>query len=400
MSVRLSLLALGLSLALVACDAASQNPPTIAGIPLTEDGPQPPLPGRGVEADPEGENTAPAEPSATPETTAEPADTTPPAAERPTRPGQAPTDVATAIPTETPPAVVEWSARAPLPEANSEIAVAELDGLIYVVGGYPSSRVTVASVQRYDPAADSWTLTTPLPFPVNHAMAAAAAGKLYVVGGQSGASGDGPFLDTVFEYDPAADSWSQRASMPTARGGGAAAVVDGKIYVAGGRPPRGSDFAVHDPASDDWTELPDMPTARNHLAAAAIDGLVYVVGGRFGAGFNSEMTNVLEIYDPATNAWTAGPPMPTVRGGLNAVAANGCLHVFGGEGSGGVFAEHELYDPSAGSWLSLNPMPIPVHGVTGASFLDGLIYLPGGGTEVGGSSGSTLHQVVTAPMSC
>ena len=34
-----------------------------------------------------------------------------------------------------------WSTRAPLPERNSEIAVAGLDGRIYVLGGYPSSRV-------------------------------------------------------------------------------------------------------------------------------------------------------------------------------------------------------------------------------------------------------------------
>lgn len=319
--------------------------------------------------------------------------------ESPTQP--VPTSEVAGVPTGMAPvAAVEWGERAPLPEANSEIAVAELDGLIYVIGGYPSSRVTVSSVQQYDPAADSWTLVAPLPGPVNHAMAAAAQGKLYVIGGQSGASGGGPFLDTVFEYDPAESTWSQRTSMPTARGGGAAAVIDGKIYVAGGRPPRGSDFAVYDPGSDAWTTLPDLPTARNHLAVAAVDGRVYVVGGRFGAGFRSEMTNVLEIYDPATNAWTAGPPMPTVRGGLNAVAANGCLHVFGGEGSGGVFAEHQLYDPAAGEWRTLEPMPIPVHGVTGAAFLDGLIYLPGGGTAVGGSSGSTLNQVVTAPMTC
>jgi hypothetical protein len=45
-------------------------------------------------------------------------------------------------------------------------------------------------------------------------------------------------------------------------------------------------------------------------------------------------------------------------------------------------------------------MPIPVHGVTGAAFLNGLIYLPGGGTSIGGSSGSTHHQVYRPNMAC
>jgi hypothetical protein len=62
-------------------------------------------------------------------------------------------------------------------------------------------------------------------------------------------------------------------------------VIDGKIFVAGGRPPRGHDFAVYDPKADKWTSLPNMPTARNHIAASAIGGKFYVAGGRFGGGF-------------------------------------------------------------------------------------------------------------------
>ncbi len=45
-------------------------------------------------------------------------------------------------------------------------------------------------------------------------------------------------------------------------------------------------------------------------------------------------------------------------------------------------------------------MPTPVHGVTGAVFLAGLIYLPGGGTSQGGNSGSLIHQVYRPVMVC
>ena len=45
-------------------------------------------------------------------------------------------------------------------------------------------------------------------------------------------------------------------------------------------------------------------------------------------------------------------------------------------------------------------MPIPVHGVTGAAFVDGLIWVTGGGTAPGGSSGSTLNQVYRPAVSC
>ncbi len=54
--------------------------------------------------------------------------------------------------------------------------------------------------------------------------------------------------------------WVPRAPMPTARNGGGAGVIDGNIYVAGGRPPRGHDLAVYDQSADAWTVLPDVPT--------------------------------------------------------------------------------------------------------------------------------------------
>lgn len=300
-----------------------------------------------------------------------------------------------------------WNTRAPLPEPNSEFAVADLDGKMYVIGGYPSTRVTVATVQVYDSRKDRWELTAPLPQALNHHVAVAVNGKIYVIGGQSQAFGDperAGFVNSVYEYDPAPNKWTPRAPMPTTRSSGVAVVVDNKIYVAGGRPPHGHDFAVYDPREHKWTTLPNLPTQRNHLAGAAIGGKVYIVGGRFGAGHRSEVTNVVEVFDPKTNAWTTKKPMPTKRGGVNGIAANGCLHVFGGEGNDahpkGLFVEHEYYNPVTDTWHSLDAMPIPVHGVTGAAFIDGWIHLPGGGTERGGSSGSTLHQVYRAAMTC
>jgi hypothetical protein len=38
--------------------------------------------------------------------------------------------------------------------------------------------------------------------------------------------------------------------------------------------------------------------------------------------------------------------------------------------------------------------------VTGAAFLSGLIYLPGGGISEGGSSGGLQHQVYRPAMLC
>ncbi|MBM2810069.1 MAG: hypothetical protein HW416_828 [Chloroflexi bacterium] len=300
-----------------------------------------------------------------------------------------------------------WTVRTELLESYSEIAVGELNGQIYVIGGYPQTRRYVDTVQVYDSAAGRWSYTTPAPQPLHHTMTTSVNGKLYLIGGEISADGfanQGFYINTVYEYDPATAVWTQKAPMPTARSAGATDVIDGKIYVAGGRPPQGSDFAVYDPAADTWRVLPDLPTQRNHLAAAAIGGKLYVAGGRFGGGVGSEMTDILEIYDPATNTWSRGAPLLERRAGLNGVAARGCFYTFGGEGNDphplGIFANNEVYNPVTDSWQSLEPIPVPVHGVTGAAYVDGWIHLPGGGISRGGNSGATIHQVFRADVAC
>lgn len=305
------------------------------------------------------------------------------------------------------PEVNGWSLATSLLVPRSEQAVAELDGKIYVIGGYPSGRIPSDVVQVYDVASGRWDYAPELPLPMHHTMAAGVNGRLYVIGGEFEGAGTGlppVFLNTVYAFDPAVGEWEPRAPMPTSRSGGGAAVIGSRIYVAGGRPPAGNDFAVYDTTTDTWTALPDLPTQRNHLAVGAIDGKVYVAGGRFGGGFNSERTAVLEVFDPATNSWGARTPMPSPRGGVAGVVANGCLFVIGGEGNyadpRGLSEENEAYDPRTDSWISLSAMPTPTHGLVGAAFVDGRIHLPGGAVTQGGGSGSVIHWRYRPAINC
>ena len=289
--------------------------------------------------------------------------------------------------------------RSPLLEANSELALAELNGKLYLLGGYPSSRQAVRTVQIYDIASDSWQLGPPLPQINNHGMAAGVNGRVYLIGGQTMA--DAPtYVDTVYELNPATGAWAVKAPMPTMRSAGVAVVHDGKIYVAGGRPPRGSDFAVYDPKSDSWQVLPALPTQRNHFTGAAISGRIHFVGGRQGDGLSPLMTTEHEVFDPQSGSWTTAAPMLRARSGMNGVIARGCFHVWGGEGPAGMFPDHDYYNPRTNQWIRLRDMPIPVHGVYGSAFVDGVIWASGGGTSIGGSFGSLLNQVFTPTVSC
>lgn len=304
------------------------------------------------------------------------------------------------------PAPGKWIRQAGMQEAVSEHTVSVLDGKMVIVGGFPLTRVSVNSMWVFDPPANKWTPGTPYPMVVNHAVQATVDGKIYVIGGQptNSSVGPNPFLDNVFMFDPKARQWISRAPMPTKRSAGVAMVIGKKIYVAGGRPPRGRDFAVYDTETDTWEVLPDLPSDRNHLAGGAVDGKIYAIGGRVNAGGPGPLWDVVEMYDPATRAWTRKAQMPRPRGGIFGGVVKGCIHVFGGEGNDadprGVFPDHDVYNPRTDRWTRMPDMMIPVHAVNGIAVINDIIYIPGGSITQGGDSNSTQVQVYNPAISC
>ncbi len=113
-----------------------------------------------------------------------------------------------------------WRAAAPMPERRTEVAVAEWNGKIYVVGGFGGS----GALLEYDVSRDMWRKRAAPPLPLHHAAAAAVGGKIYVVGGYTGRWTP---VDAVLAYDPARDEWEWKKSMPTPRGALAAGMIGG-----------------------------------------------------------------------------------------------------------------------------------------------------------------------------
>jgi hypothetical protein len=93
------------------------------------------------------------------------------------RPGASPT-VSTG---ELRPGQGRWLTKAAIPTARSEVAVAEVNGKIYVLGGFAPQGQSVN--EEYDPATDRWRSRAALPRPLNHAGTAGLNGKLYLIGG-------------------------------------------------------------------------------------------------------------------------------------------------------------------------------------------------------------------------
>jgi hypothetical protein len=151
------------------------------------------------------------------------------------------------------------------------------------------------TVWRYDPQADAWTALTQLPEGVHHAAFQYHDGRLYLLGGFRETSFDP--VGNVRIYDLAAGDWREGAVMPTPRGAAGWAMLNGRIHVVGGNVATAAVAAglpgvsitadrsvnvheAYDPATDSWSRLAPMPTPRNHLGAAALDGRLHAVLGR------------------------------------------------------------------------------------------------------------------------
>jgi N-acetylneuraminic acid mutarotase len=297
-----------------------------------------------------------------------------------------------------------WTTAAPAPTKRTEVAAAALRGRIYLVGGFEQPGLSnvlhlaiTPAVDAYDPATDRWAGLASLPVGLHHAGIGAVEGHLYVIGGykQSGLSVWQP-VATVYAYDPAADTWMERASMPTARGALAVAVYEGQLYAIGGYDGKANSGAVevYDPEKDRWTTRAPLPTPRDHLAAAVASGKVYAVGGRLKGDYRRNLS-VVEAYDPGADRWTRVADLPTARSGITAAEIDGTIYVFGGESAEGTFHENEAYDPARDVWHAMASMPTARHGL-GSAVVQGRIHVISGGPSPGGSF-SDQHEIYTPP---
>ena len=126
----------------------------------------------------------------------------------------------------------------------------------------------------------------------------------------------------------------------------AAAAVRSILYTVGGYgigQRATKTVEAYDPATNTWTAKALMPTARNALAAGVVNGILYAVGG--GGTHNGFIVDTVEAYDPATNTWTAKTPMPMARDSLAAGTVNGMLYAVGGSDGFGLSNALEAFTP-------------------------------------------------------
>lgn len=293
-----------------------------------------------------------------------------------------------------------WTTRAPLPTPRSALAVTVVENLgsitsgpkgIVAAGGLLVGSVPTAVVEEYIIDDDAWVTRAPLPAP-RHSAAAVSVGvpgnvdgtdrEGWLIGGQEGSA----IVASTRAFRADLDYARLLPDLPAGRFLHAAASVDDRIYVFGGR-----DFTeetqgfAFDPETGAYEELPELPSLQNGLGAATVGDRVYAIGGANGFGV---AVATMRAYDPAERAWVELQPMTSARSDVGVTVLGNDIYVIGGE-NGGALQTVEIYDVVAGTWRTGPLLPSPRKGAMAVTH-DGKVLVFGGE----GGSGETVSTVL------
>lgn len=199
----------------------------------------------------------------------------------------------------------------------------------YLIGGEETGGLRNGPTQRYDMDSGLWDNALPaMPDPASNLCAAAIGTTIYVPGGYSGSAG----FATLRAFDTQAGTWSVVASdpLPAAVYAHGCAVLDGRLYVAGGSGTGAPGNGVwrYDPAAAAgarWSAMPSLQNPASYPGIVTDGDYLYVSTG------NPTDATTVERFDPVLNAWTPLPPLNTGRGGAALlVSANTLIAVGGG----------------------------------------------------------------------
>ncbi|MCP3136551.1 Kelch repeat-containing protein [Pyxidicoccus xibeiensis] len=191
-----------------------------------------------------------------------------------------------------------------------------------------------------------------------------------------------------------AAKWDTTGSMLTPRYGHSAVLLTtGKVLISGGyNPAMLASAELYSPDTGTWSAAGSMGRGRwGHTLTLLPSGRVLAIGGSTNTSGTDEVRNV-DIYDPATNTWTAAAPLTFGRVKHTAtLLPSGKVLVVGGYNADNSVARiPELYDPATDSWVPVTSMAATWR------YSHVAVLLPSGKLLIAG--GSTYGELYDAAM--
>jgi N-acetylneuraminic acid mutarotase len=193
--------------------------------------------------------------------------------------------------------------------------------IVYTFGGTSSDEGgTGMTVKAYNVATNTWTGKQAQVVVFYSNGVGKIGSRLYFSGGYVNAGSLPDASRELWAYDYSSDRMIKKANLPIFSAEGVSGVINNKLYVlpgacnGNGYPNAGycateatRRFYRYDPATNTLVSRRAAPHFHRRGAAAVLDGKLYVTGG-FGA--SGEGISALDVYDPATNTWSTLAPVP------------------------------------------------------------------------------------------
>jgi len=236
--------------------------------------------------------------------------------------------------------------------------------------GFVVSGSYLDDVYKYEKANNTWSQLQDIPFSGRgYSYGVAVNNKAYI---GFGSTSNGLYPTDWWEYDMNNDTWNQKSSFPgDGRNHPAMVVVNNKIYMGCGGNGNGNlgDWWEYDILTDVWTQKSDIiGNNRHHPFYFGIDDYAYVGFGHGsdpGPGSNpsssSYIYNDFYKYDPASDAWiqlTDFPSEARVAGTQFSYDGNGYILSGDGDDHGPLSSgEFWKYNPLTDTWNQLPSHP-------------------------------------------
>lgn len=221
-----------------------------------------------------------------------------------------------------------WVVKARMKSPRSQFCLTVVDGYMYAIGGHDGTEV-LSSVEQYNFQANEWSSVASLPQPLRCLTSVAFRGNLYVFGGES----VNQISDKCYKYCPKADTWTELPPMSTPRALCGSVVHKNKIYVIGGNAAVSekwrcefipehcvSSVDIFDPDTETWTAGPELPNALCGAGCVSYDGKVLTVGGEDDKSWMAGLCWLQE--EKGQEVWMEGEELPTVMSTFGCVVAN------------------------------------------------------------------------------
>ena len=192
-----------------------------------------------------------------------------------------------------------WATIAPCQTLRHALAVIDVDGKIYSIGGWIDGSRCSSVVECYDPQLNSWVYLAPLQIARRLMGACAFHDRIFVFGGNC----DDPqwFTCKSEVYDIASNIWTFIEDLP-ASGETSAEVVNGIIYVI----IHGKGIYQYDPVLNNYTFLSRLPLSEWYcFGTAVINNCIIIYGG----AVTGKWSKLVFLYHCATNIWCELAPM-------------------------------------------------------------------------------------------